>query len=111
MGAAADKEFDTLDLRNRTVTETLSPLEDLGQEKKVEENGATNGTAEDGEKHDKLVLRNRTVKETLSLVEDFGKNQENEDKTEDESESKKQKFDTLSLRTRDVTETLSPIDN
>ena len=30
-----DKEFDKLELRNRTVTETLSPVEDLGQDKKV----------------------------------------------------------------------------
>ena len=29
------QEFDTLELRNRTVTETLSPVEDLGQDKKV----------------------------------------------------------------------------
>ena len=33
--APAEAEFDTLELRNRTVTETLSPLEDLGQETKV----------------------------------------------------------------------------
>merc|ERR1711963_85557 len=76
-----DKEFDTLELRNRTVTETLSPVEDLGQEKKVEENGTSNGAAEDGEEYDKLVLRNRTVEETLSLVEDFGKNEKEEDTT------------------------------
>ena len=31
----SDKEFDTLELRNRTVKETLSPVEDLGQDKKV----------------------------------------------------------------------------
>ena len=33
--APAEAEFDSLELRNRTVTETLSPLEDLGQETKV----------------------------------------------------------------------------
>ena len=37
MTDTTDKEFDTLELRNRTVTETLSPVEDLGQEKKVSE--------------------------------------------------------------------------
>ena len=35
--AAAPGEFDSLELRNRTVTETLAPLEDLGQESKVRE--------------------------------------------------------------------------
>ena len=30
-----DAEFDKLELRNRTVTETLSPVEDLGQDKEV----------------------------------------------------------------------------
>ena len=33
--APAEEKFDTLELRNRTVTETLSPVEDLGQESKV----------------------------------------------------------------------------
>ena len=33
--AMADAEFDTLELRGRSVTETLSPLEDLGQDKQV----------------------------------------------------------------------------
>ena len=32
--AASEEKFDTLELRNRTVTETLSPVEDLGQDKK-----------------------------------------------------------------------------
>merc|ERR1711936_1011891 len=115
--SAADKEFDTLDLRNRTVTETLSPLEDLGQEKKVEENVATNGTAEDGEKYDKLVLRNRTVTETLSKVEDFGQNgtEENGKEKEDETEEKEkeedgEKHDKLVLRNRTVEETLSLVE-
>merc|ERR1712233_50313 len=61
------QEFDTLELRNRTVTETLSPVEDLGQDKKEE-----NGKEEDKEKYDTLTLRNRTVTETLSEVKDFG---------------------------------------
>merc|ERR1712156_813600 len=102
--AAADKEFDTLDLRNRTVTETLSPLEDLGQEKK-------------GEKYDKLVLRNRTVTETLSKVEDFGQNgtEENGKEKEDETEEKEkeedgEKHDKLVLRNRTVEETLSLVE-
>ena len=47
----------------RTVTETLSPVADLGQDKK-EENGGTatsngNGNASDAEKFDTLELRNR----------------------------------------------------
>ena len=172
--APAEAEFDTLELRNRTVTETLSPLEDLGQETKVrkldnlsqsglelswqaEENGVANGSVEEeekydklvlrnrtvtetmskvedfgqnqengheekegneeeeeeeeGEKYDKLELRNRTVEETLSLVEDFGKNQKDEETTEEEPDAKKPKFDTLALRNRDVTETLSPLEN
>merc|ERR1711953_613567 len=75
--APAEAEFDSLELRNRTVTETLSPVEDLGQESKAEENGVANGNAEEEEKYDKLVLRNRSVTETLSKVEDFGQNQEN----------------------------------
>ena len=106
--AANGDKFDKLELRNRTVTETLSPVEDLGQDKKQEEvNG--NGKEENGEKFDKLELRNRTVTETMSLVADLG--QEKKEDDIDEPESKKQKFDTLSLRNRDVTETLSPIDN
>merc|ERR1739838_122117 len=88
---AANDEFDTLSLRNRDVTETLSPLDDLGQDVNKEE-------------FDKLELRNRTITETLSDVADFG-----QDKA-DEPTSKKQKFDTLSLRNRDVKETLAPID-
>ena len=49
----------------RTVTETLSPVADLGQDKK-EENGGTatsngNGNASDAEKFDTLELRNRSA--------------------------------------------------
>merc|ERR1712109_336400 len=62
--AAADKEFDTLDLRNRTVTETLSPLEDFGQNGTEENGKEKEDETEEGEKYDKLVLRNRTVTET-----------------------------------------------
>merc|ERR1712154_559221 len=122
-------EFDTLELRNRTVTETLSPVEDLGQDKKEKASDEDQGTEtlslvkdlgqdnkeeekaeeEGGEKFDKLELRNRTVTETMSLVSDFGKNEKEED--DEEPVTKKQKFDTLSLRNRDVTETLSPLEN
>merc|ERR1719384_2062306 len=99
-----DEKYDKLELRNRTVTETLSLVKDLGQDKKEEEE-----TEEGGEKFDKLELRNRTVTETMSLVSDFGKNEKEED--DEEPVTKKQKFDTLSLRNRDVTETLSPLEN
>ena len=44
----------------RTVTETLSPVADLGQDKKEENGTASNGKkAEDEEKYDTLELRNR----------------------------------------------------
>jgi len=100
-----DEKYDKLELRNRTVTETLSLVKDLGQDKKEEEETEEEG----GEKFDKLELRNRTVTETMSLVSDFGKNEKEEE--EEEPVTKKQKFDTLSLRNRDVTETLSPLEN
>merc|ERR1712198_439781 len=48
--AASDEKFDTLELRNRTVTETLSPVEDLGQDKKEKAEDST-------DKFDKLKLR------------------------------------------------------
>merc|ERR1712227_1117370 len=104
--AASDEKFDTLELRNRTVTETLSPVEDLGQDKKEKAEDST-------DKFDKLELRNRTVTETLSLVEDFGTEAKPDDKTEknqeDDEEPKKEeeKFDKLELRNRTVTETMS----
>merc|ERR1712025_998664 len=99
--APAEAEFDSLELRNRTVTETLSPVENLGQESKAEENG------EEEEKYDKLVLRNRSVTETMSKVEDFGQNQENghEEKGEEEEgeeEAEEEKYDKLELRNRTV---------
>ena len=112
------------------MTETLSPVADLGQDKKEENGTASNGKkAEDEEKYDTLELRNRsnknhktskmvqkwcwnpknrTVTETLSPVEDLGQDKKD---NEDEPDAKKQKFDTLSLRNRDVTETLSPLEN
>merc|ERR1711909_160111 len=70
-------EFDTLELRNRDVTETLSPVDDLGQDKKetngtdkTETNGTSNGDAKEGdEEYDTLQLRNRVVTETLSPVD------------------------------------------
>ena len=100
-----DEKYDKLELRNRTVTETLSLVKDLGQDNKEEEKAEEEG----GEKFDKLELRNRTVTETMSLVSDFGKNEKEDD--DEEPVTKKQKFDTLSLRNRDVTETLSPLEN
>merc|ERR1712032_1167323 len=101
---SGDAEFDKLELRNRTVTETMSLVKDLGQDNKEEEKAEEEG----GEKFDKLELRNRTVTETMSLVSDLGKNEKEED--DEEPVTKKQKFDTLSLRNRDVTETLSPFE-
>merc|ERR1712189_167107 len=80
-------KFDKLELRNRTVTETLSLVEDFGTEAKPDDKTEKNGDAENGkdengdkdEKYDKLELRNRTVTETMSLVKDFGKNQEDDE--------------------------------
>merc|ERR1712025_713842 len=86
------EDFDTLELRNRTVTETLSPVEDLGQDKEEDDEKA---------KYDTLHLRDRVITETLSPVEDLGQ----------DPPAKKQKYDTLELRNRDVTETLSPMDD
>merc|ERR1711983_413105 len=103
--ANGKQDFDTLQLRNRTVTETLSEVKDLGQSKKGDEK---NGSSEDdkkgdeeadADKFDKLELRNRTVTETLSLVSDLG--QDAPEKKEEE------KYDKLELRNRTVTETES----
>ena len=44
---------------SRTVTETLSPVSDLGQDKNEENGTASNGKA-DEEKYDTLELRNRS---------------------------------------------------
>merc|ERR1711892_622837 len=57
-------KYDQLELRNRTVTETMSLVSDLGQE---EENKDSQR-----EEFDSLELRNRTVTETLSLTDNFG---------------------------------------
>ena len=55
-------KYDTLDLRNRTVTETLSPVSDLGQDNPDEPSAKK-------QKFDTLSLRGRDVTETLSLVD------------------------------------------
>merc|ERR1712076_209645 len=68
----AAKKFDKLELRNRTVTETLSPVADLGQDQPAETNGASNGAENGSAEFDTLELRNRTVTETLSPVADLG---------------------------------------
>merc|ERR1711935_755832 len=88
------EDYDKLELRNRTVTETLSPVDDLGQDRNGEDS-----SEDEEEEYDTLHLRNRVVTETLSPVEDLGQ----------DPPAKKQKYDTLKLRNRDVTETLSPI--
>merc|ERR1712227_917299 len=99
--ANGEQDFDTLQLRNRTVTETLSPVEDLGQNKKEE-----NGKEQDKEKYDTLTLRNRTVTETLSEVKDFGQNKKEDEKNGSSEDAKKgdeeanaDKFDKLELKT------------
>merc|ERR1712154_116434 len=77
-------EFDTLELRNRYVTETLSPVEDLGQDKK--------------EEFDTLELRNRTVEETLSPLEDLGQDKKpeaNGEEKDKETEETEEEFDKL----------------
>merc|ERR1712179_84208 len=93
-------EFDTLELRNRDVTETLSKVDDLGQDKP-----ATNG---DSAEFDKLELRNRTVTETLSPVDDLGQDKKETngtDKTETNGTSNgdakegDEEYDTLQLET------------
>ena len=58
------EKYDKLELRNRTVTETMSLVSDFGQDISPPETEA--------EKYDKIELRNRTVTETLSLVSDLG---------------------------------------
>merc|ERR1711892_1415102 len=90
------EDYDKLELRNRTVTETMSPVDELGQDRKEDDS-----SEDEEEEYDTLHLRNRVVTETLSPVEDLGQ----------DPPAKKQKYDTLELRNRDVTETLSPIGN
>merc|ERR1711890_222776 len=111
-------EFDTLALRNRDVTETLSPVEDLGQDKK-ETNGTANGDDKEGtangddkeEEYDTLHLSNRVVTETLSPVDELGQDKKEQEvpDSNDEPATKKMKHDTLDLRNRDITETLTSI--
>merc|ERR1711890_117203 len=55
-------EFDTLALRNRDVTKTLSPVEDLGQDKRKPE---TNG---DAAEFDKLELRRRPTEQLMEMI-------------------------------------------
>merc|ERR1719507_1962935 len=63
-----EEKYDKLVLRNRVVTETMSKVEDFGQnqenghEEKDDkgEEGEDEGE-EEGEKYDKLELRNRNV--------------------------------------------------
>merc|ERR1711915_523281 len=123
---ATSAEFDTLELRNRDVTEIYSPVEDLGQDRKEGDENKENedeGTQEeseeeeeeeddaedeeeesvseddDQEKYDTLHLRKRVVTEIYSPVEDLGQNPPH----------RQPKYDTLDLRNREVTETLSPM--
>merc|ERR1712106_1303719 len=116
MGVNGD-EYDKLELRNRTVTETLSPVDDLGQDPKDEK---ANGNNDEEEKYDELELRNRTVTETLSPLDDLGQDAKvanggekkvvaNGKKVEENIEY--DELDKLELRNRTVTETLSPVDD
>jgi len=95
------KKFDELELRNRTVVETLSLVSDFGQEE----------VPDDQNKFDTLELRNRTVTETLSLTKNFGVSEKEEVTKVTEVPDNQQKFDTLELRNRVVTETLSLTEN
>lgn len=85
-----EEKFDKLELRSRIVTETLSKVEDFGQEE--EELVATQeafpetsarvddiGQGSEPAEFDTLLLRNRIVTETLSNVEDFGQDEEEDD--------------------------------
>merc|ERR1712121_208371 len=106
-------KYDNLDLRNRTIVETLSPVDDLGQDKKdAGENGDTNGKEVEEKKFDELELRNRTVTETLSPLENLGQDKKKE-KTSSNGVNgaapEEKKFDELELRNRTVTEILSPV--
>eukprot|EP00091_Calanus_sinicus_P001138 TRINITY_DN1108_c0_g1_i6.p1 TRINITY_DN1108_c0_g1~~TRINITY_DN1108_c0_g1_i6.p1 ORF type:complete len:116 (-),score=29.19 TRINITY_DN1108_c0_g1_i6:60-407(-) len=88
--AETKHDYDTLELRNRDVTETLSKAADLGCNQNPE--------------FDKLALRNRLVTETLSPVADLGQDAKKDGVNGEE-------FDKLELRNRTVTETLSPVDD
>merc|ERR1712080_733273 len=102
------EQYDTIELRNRDVTETLSNVSDFGC----------------NDKYDKLDLRNRTIVETESLVEDLGQDKKENGSTTEANEKEEvtsngvnggakeeKKFDELELRNRTVTETLSPLEN
>jgi len=69
-GVSPMQQYDTLELRGRTVTETLSLQANFGQNKDVTSKSP---------KFDSLELRNRTVTETLSLTEDFGQQSKKDD--------------------------------
>merc|ERR1711936_1065141 len=111
-------EFDTLSLRNRDVVETLSPLKNLGQDRKEEiieeviqegEVDEKEEESDDEKEYDELELRNRTVTETLSPIEDLGQNVKESSEEGSEEDEEEDTYDTLSLRKRDVTEIFSPV--
>merc|ERR1712098_425064 len=82
---------------------TLSPVDDLGQDKKdAGENGDTNGKEVEEKKFDELELRNRTVTETLSPLENLGQDKKKE-KTSSNGVNgaapEEKKFDELELET------------
>ena len=62
------EKYDKLELRNRTVEETLSLVEDFGKNQKEEEKTEEEPEAKKA-KFDTLALRNRDVTETLSPLE------------------------------------------
>merc|ERR1712106_75999 len=84
LGCNQNPEFDKLELRNRTVTETLSPMAKLGQDAKP------NKDAVNGDEYDKLELRNRTVTETLSPVDDLGQDPKDEKANGNNDEEEKE---------------------
>ena len=63
-------DWNVTETKNRTVTETLSPVADLGQDKKDNEDEPDAKK----QKFDTLSLRNRDVTETLSPLENWTKN-------------------------------------
>ena len=62
-------DLNVTETKNRTVTETLSPVADLGQDKKDNEDEPDAKK----QKFDTLSLRNRDVTETLSPLENWTK--------------------------------------
>merc|ERR1712096_396745 len=95
------KEFDELELRNRTITETLSPLENLGQDKK-ETKVTANRDEKKGKEYDTLPIRNKVKHDILAL--------RNRDITETLTSIPAEVHDTLQLRNRIIEETLTKID-